>query len=240
MSQPFCIWTTQRTGGTTLFSVLSSMSPYPLIQDEPFLIDRVLGCVYSEYWKIGAKVFDDISPMFFDKRGVIKHCFSGALKLDFEIDLHNFLSSKGYKHIYLFRENRVNEYLSLALAKASDVWSYMHTGKYQNKGTFKVELKPLGVKIKRLEINKQRVQSEILNRGDGYFKVSYEELYDKPIDESKWRELFVFLGHDQNSIDLKENELPLILGKTNQKSKDYYSKVENFQAVIALITNLVK
>lgn len=239
MSHPYCIWTTQRTGGTTLSSILGSMSSHPVIQDEPFLIDRVLGCVYSEFWEVGPQIFEDYSPLFFDVGGVFKHCFNGAVKLDFELALHKFTSSKGYKHIYLYRENVLNEYLSLALATVTDVWTYSHRGKYDKEDAYEVNLRPLGIKVKRLEAKKDRILSEVMAQ-EFFFKVSFEELYLNNSAPSKWQELFEYLNFDAEIISSKLDELPLILNRTNQKSRDHYNKIKNLDAVISLISSLVK
>ena len=75
-ASPFLILTLRRTGGTSLMSFLSQVSPYPNIQHEPFNKERIWGGVTAAYKEnedleaVKAAIVQGTS-----ERPNIKHCF---------------------------------------------------------------------------------------------------------------------------------------------------------------------
>jgi len=214
------------------------MTEFPVLQDEPFLLNRVLGAVYNHYWIEGNQIFTRFENNIFSKNVVFKHCFNGADRLDFEFDLYDFLKAKNYKHIYLYRKEKVNEYLSLALARESSIWSYRNKSGYDKNQTYTVDLKQFGILISRLERNRTRMLDEILIDKKDVIKIAFEDLYDANSCELNkfWFNLFGFLKFDSDLINIFE--VDKVLSETNQKSRDYIERIVNLDDVIKLITNL--
>ncbi|MFZ7094107.1 hypothetical protein [Primorskyibacter sp. 2E233] len=119
MSFPYIIWTMQRTGGTTLATLLATLSEHPGVQHEPFNQDRVFGHV-APHWQDPARLRDEMAGVL-APRPVIKHCHE-LLPPVLNETLMEVSSELGYRHIVLERRAEADRILSLELAKITGAW----------------------------------------------------------------------------------------------------------------------
>ncbi|MFD0859916.1 hypothetical protein [Roseovarius aquimarinus] len=122
MSEPYLIWTMRRTGGTTLASLLASLSEHPKIEHEPFNHDRALGHVFLRFKETGDEAM--LRAMLREclgARPLIKHCHE-LKPAAFNLALLQVACSLGYRQVVLDRRNEIDRILSLELAALTGAW----------------------------------------------------------------------------------------------------------------------
>lgn len=122
LSYPYIIWTMRRTGGTTLATLLSTLSEHAGIQHEPFNRERRLGHVSEEFEQSGD--VDRLRAQLhgcLEKRPLVKHCYE-IMSPEFNAALLEVATALGYRHIILDRRNETDRIVSLELAYLTGAW----------------------------------------------------------------------------------------------------------------------
>jgi len=122
LSYPYVIWTMRRTGGTTLASLLSTLSEHIGVQHEPFNSERMFGHVSGAFAESGdaAQLRLDLRECL-AKTPVIKHCYE-LMSQSFNEVLLVVTTELGYRHIILDRRNETDRIVSLELAYLTGAW----------------------------------------------------------------------------------------------------------------------
>lgn len=121
-SQPFIIWTRQRTGGISLFSALCSVSQHPAAEIEPFDFGNVSDRQFSDVGKrLPPAKRDSRLREIADRGWLIKHCYEN-LSAEFNHALAEIFTRAGYRHIHLFRRDQVARLVSKGIAEREGTW----------------------------------------------------------------------------------------------------------------------
>ena len=126
MSQPFIIWTLQRTGGTALATLLMDLSEHPQAEHEPFNWSRDQP---RQFWPVveawmasgdGAalgRALDEVLAA----RVLIKHCYD-LFNMAFNVALLEATIRAGYRHILLVRRDEAARLVSKFIAETQGSW----------------------------------------------------------------------------------------------------------------------
>ncbi len=122
VQRPFLILTLRRTGGTTLTQFLSSISPFPTVEHEPFNVDRIWGSLTRAFRATGdeAALRQAIDERL-ASRPNIKHCFEIHPKNLTKILIES-AAEKNYNFLLLTRRDEAARLRSLFLAQATGAW----------------------------------------------------------------------------------------------------------------------
>ncbi|WGL16394.1 hypothetical protein PVT68_16715 [Microbulbifer bruguierae] len=237
MSNPFFIWTFQRTGGTSLATALFDESKFQAIDHEPFNGERSLGEITKNFRRKNVEQAGKMLDRVLEKRPLIKHCFE-LHDFSFNNELVLKLSHlRDYRHIVLVRKDEVSRLFSLFLAKQTDVWGKgkAKSGGYEKFASGQQTLNdfPVDQMIKHgahcamyLDWLLKKMQSESMN----YKIVYFEDLYVGDMSEKsrKVNSVFDFVG--LSNVDL-ENDTVLSerILKGSQGSSSLYDLVPNAQ-----------
>lgn len=189
-ASPFLILTLRRTGGTSLMSFLSQVSPYPNIQHEPFNKERIWGGVTAAYKEnedleaVKAAIVQGTS-----ERPNIKHCFE-FIPLQITGALIDHCRGAGYKIFLLTRRDEVSRIASLFLAMATGAWGSDQAAEiYPRILAGEVTPDRVDPKAMRRRMNQDmRLTGQVLamlrHRGTPYDWLVFEELYkgETPIE----------------------------------------------------------
>ena len=122
MSDPYVIWTMRRTGGTTLATLLNTLSEHPTIEHEPFNPERRFGHVSADFKMTNdAGRLRDTLMICLQNRPLIKYCYE-LLPPAFNAALLEVTTALGYRHIILDRRSEADRILSLELAQMTGAW----------------------------------------------------------------------------------------------------------------------
>ena len=237
-NKAYCLWTARRTGGTSLSYILRILNNLPTAQDEAFNPERIFGLLSYEYFNMNNKhAFESYRDIFFREKVCFKHSY-GNLNAEFQSKLFAFLSELEYSHIHLCRENKLQQYLSYILAERSNIWSSRDTQAYLNLEAFDVDLKKLGIYIKRNE-QQQAFITRILDERNS-LNVSFEELFTGSLDESinAIQKIMQFLSIPESALEENYDIIKNVITQSSQNSRDYYKLINNYVAVEKLIQNL--
>lgn len=237
--KPWLIITLRRTGGTTLTSLLTSMSSHKTIIDEPFNRQRVFGQVtleFQETWDFST-LDASVANALMDTPN-LKHCID---TIPFEITsaVVEEANRRGYHIIVLTRRNEVHRLASLFLAKATGSWSAQDAAEiYPKIISGKITPQPINLKlvkrhikggIKRINL----LHSMLNDRQIDYQQICYEDLYaDKSAMDMTARNIAQRLNIDQLANPLI---VPRNFDTTNQRSKDIGLYIENYDAMLTLL-----
>ena len=177
----------RRTGGTTLASLLATLSEYPGIQHEPFNSDRKFGHIAAEFALSGdeaqlrAALHDCL-----ENRPVIKHCYE-LMSHAFNAAFMDVTTTLGYRHIVLDRRNETDRIVSLELAHLTGAWGGAAVQKiYPDIEAGEVTLEPLdatrALREMRLCNTRRKELSQAMATLDGVtpFVVYFEDVYSDP------------------------------------------------------------
>ncbi|MGR3623942.1 hypothetical protein [Pseudophaeobacter sp.] len=121
--RPTLTITLRRTGGTSLQSFLSQVSPFRSVEHEPFNPDRIWGPIVKAFQESGDEQALEASIDALLKEEVnIKHCIE-VIPLDVTRVLIERAKAHNYYFIVLSRKNTTRRLRSLFLAKATGAWS---------------------------------------------------------------------------------------------------------------------
>lgn len=122
MSHPYIIWTMRRTGGTTLGTLLSTLSEHQGIQHEPFNDDRMFGHISGAFMQSGdTKALREALRNSLKRRPLIKHCYE-LTSTNFNRAFMRITTELGYRHIILDRRSETDRIVSLELAQITGAW----------------------------------------------------------------------------------------------------------------------
>ncbi|MGO4909634.1 hypothetical protein ACEN2J_15015 [Pseudorhodobacter sp. W20_MBD10_FR17] len=186
MSYPYIIWTMRRTGGTTLASLLSTLSEHAGVQHEPFNSDRIFGHIASAFAQT-----DCVAQLRLDLQAclaqtpLIKHCHE-LMSPAFNQVLLDVTTALGYRHIILDRHSEADRIISLELAYLTGAWGGEAAQKiYPAIEAGEMVLEPLNmqraVQHTRLCMARRQELAQIATAADlAPFVVYFEDVYNDP------------------------------------------------------------
>lgn len=236
---PHIVWTFRRTGGTTLASLLSSLSPHPTVEHEPFNRGRVFGDVADAYADGRVEEYERGIRQIIDRRYVIKNCLE-IRTLDFNLDIAARFSEDGaYNHLILLRKDEPKRLLSLAVALETGSWSPREAEAVIEK--LEGEPSPsIKLNIRRFQIEHQRCRARLRkleeffdSRAIPYKVVHFEDIYvgERAPRIAKLEEVLGFLELGPAS----EDDIRRLFTKA-QKSGRIYDHVSNLNRFLAEVT----
>lgn len=186
MSYPYVIWTMRRTGGTTLATLLSTLSEYTGTQHEPFNQERVFGHIYQGFAQSGDadKLRADLRKCL-EKRPLIKHCHE-LMSHRFNALFLEVTTALGYRHIVLERRNETDRIVSLELAYLTGAWGGQDAKTiYPAIEAGEVTLAPMDIdralRQMRLCNTRRRELASMITTADlASFVVYFEDVYSDP------------------------------------------------------------
>lgn len=195
------IWTMRRTGGTTLASLLSTLSEHTGVQHEPFNNERMYGHISAAFAQTAdaAQLRLDLRECL-AKRPVIKHCYE-LMSHAFNEVLLEVTAELGYRHIILDRRNETDRIVSLELAYLTGAWGGDAAKKiYPAIEAGEVLLEPLNMQraqhqmrlchTRRQELAQKMAVAQIVP-----FVVYFEDVYSDPqAGRALIARLLAFLG----------------------------------------------
>lgn len=247
MSAPHIIWTMQRTGGTTLAGLLSTLSDFPGVEHEPFNHERLYGWVVRN-WQTHRDTDDltaDITKAL-EKRPVIKHCYE-LLPPALNQTLLRVSTELGYLHIILDRRAEVKRILSLELAKQTGAWG----GKEAREIFAEIKdgtrtLAPMDIEaaLQHLEACQQRRRDLVAlfqDAGIDPFVVYFEDVYsDFEAGSVLVRALIDFLEIDIKAQDKFEKMVEDALRHKGQNSARVMDAIPNIEETRAALWDRVE
>jgi len=240
VSDPYVIWTMRRTGGTTLATLLSTLSEHRGIQHEPFNPERLFGHISDAFMQTQdtAQLRAALQECLAD-RPVIKHCYE-LMPEAFNTVFLDVTSALGYRHIVLDRRSETDRILSLELAHLTGAWGGEAAREiYPAIEAGEVTLAPVDIararrqmtlcRNRRLELARLWVDAE-----PGPFVVYFEDVYSDPQQgRALIARLLAFLGirpEDHAGYDAMVDDALL---KRGQNSARILQAVPNADAAIA-------
>ncbi|SMP05492.1 hypothetical protein [Shimia sagamensis] len=235
MSTPFVIWTMQRTGGTTLTTLLKSFSEYPSLQHEPFNVERKLGWILQNWGanRDTAKMQSDISAALSD-RPIIKHCYE-LVPEALNLALMKATSELGYRHIILDRRAEDLRILSLELAKQTGAWGKTAAEDvYRDIKSGEKTLAPLSLQqaldhLDRCHTRRLSLAKQMKESGLSPLVVHFEDVYTDPIaGKKRVREILSFV--ELNPLDFQNGR--------QRVAKALRTQGQNTESIMDLLPNL--
>lgn len=238
MSNPFIIWTLQRTGGTNLTAGLVELAGLKSAPHEPFNPGRRYGHITQAWRETQDRATLKEAVAEVAARGeVIKHCVE-TVPWEVTEALVEATHAAGYRHLFLYRQHANERLLSLHFAKQTNIWgpdvkklreltsAPELTDKASAPGE---EVGPVPVEkllaherfcLERLE----KVWRRLQDLGAQPVAVSYEEIYRAPSPESTETALARVLAG--LGITVTPEELSVwtqsLVGQGDQGTRDKY------------------
>lgn len=245
MSDPYVIWTMRRTGGTTLATLLSTLTEHPGVPHEPFNTDRKFGHVTQAFLEnrnkkqLRAALQEGLA-----QRPVIKHCHE-LIGPVFNATLMQVTTELGYRHIVLDRRRETDRIISLELAQLTGAWGSDAAKKiYPAIETGEVMLEPMNLKhaVHQLHLcHQRRLELAKLMRKlrPAPFVVYFEDVYTDPdAGRALIARLLAFLGiapEDHAEYDQLVEDALLLRG---QNTARIVQAVPNFDAAVTELDSL--
>lgn len=195
------IWTMRRTGGTTLASLLSTLSRYIGVQHEPFNGERMYGHISGAFAQTGdvAQLGADLKACL-ARKPLIKHCYE-MMPPAFNEVLLEVSTALGYRHIILDRRNETDRIVSLELAHLTGAWGSEDAKKiYPAIEAGEVVLEPLDIQRAKREMHlcntrRQELVQTMAEAQPAPFVVYFEDVYSDPqAGRALIARLLAFLG----------------------------------------------
>lgn len=182
-TRPFLILTLRRTGGTSLMALLSEVSHFPTLQDEPFNPDRVLKHV-SEYFKQtrDVKTLRALIKAALVTNPNIKHCFE-IIAEEITHELIREAVERGYRIFLLTRADEAARLRSLLLAQTTGAWGSKDAQKiYPAIKSGETVLKPVDLRAVSHRANHDRQSLDkivrfLADHDIDYTPIVFEEFY---------------------------------------------------------------
>lgn len=228
----------QRTGGTTLATLLENLSEHPSIEHEPFNKGRVFDWVLAN-WRDGnsvSRLKTDVDQVL-QARPLLKHCYE-LVPDELNQTLMEATSDLGYCHIILDRRAEPNRILSLELAELTGAW-----GKQEAKAIYnqieagEITLDPIDERRALNHLvacqNKRRTLSDLLSDfSQDAFVVYFEDVFSDPeAGRVQIHKLFDFIGLDPNDAGQYEKQVDDALMNKGQNSARVMGGVPNLEDV---------
>lgn len=234
MSKPFIIWTLRRTGGTTLASLLSTLSEHPKVPHEPFNKDRTFGSITTEWIEKQDMVAlrRNIAEALAE-RPVIKHCYE-ILPAELNRVLMEVSTELGYRHVVLDRRAETDRILSLELARITGAWGGADTKKiFSAIGAGEMSLPPIETKhavrhMVQCSVRRAEIDALFEELGQVPFVVYFEDVYSDPeAGRARVGRLLEFLEIDPSAFPNYAKLLDDALLKKGQNSASVMSAIPN-------------
>lgn len=236
---PHMVWTFRRTGGTTLASLLASLSPHPSVEHEPFIAGRVFAGVADAYEEGRLEEYRRGIREIMDGKYVIKHCFE-TRAWDFNLDVASRFSEGGaYRHLILLRRSESKRLLSLAVALETGSWGPRQAERVLE-GLKDTPPKSIELSIPRFQIEHERCQQRLARlrafferRSIPYRVVFFEDIYtgDEATRIEMLEELLGFLDLGPPT----EGSLERLFTRA-QKSDEIYGYIANSEQFLSEVT----
>jgi LPS sulfotransferase NodH/SAM-dependent methyltransferase len=242
MSQPFIIWTMQRTGGTSLTELLMEMSEHKSADHEPFNRDRQFGAVTiawscSKDEKALRRALADILA----QRYLIKHTYElrdMALNLALMEE-----AAHSYRHVFLYRRDELARLVSKFVAQATGTWFKDYASKvYDRIREGERKLKPLPVAQLVGAYRRARAMTEAIRAAFDdlelkTFDVAYEEIYQGEPGPRRARlaELFEFLGFSAEAIESHRASIEAKIFGEGQNTRAIAPQIPNLAQAIRAV-----
>ncbi|WGW06050.1 hypothetical protein [Tropicibacter oceani] len=240
MSFPYIIWTMQRTGGTTLASLLAVLSEHPGVQHEAFNEERVFGHVVG-HWEDPERMRQAMQAVL-EPRPVIKHCHE-LLPPVLNIALLEISTALGYRHIILERRAEVDRILSLELAKITGAWGSDQARRiYRQIEEGVLPIEPINIPralAHMRECAARRIGLDTLFESQGLspYRVCFEDIYTDPVSgRALVDDLLAFLDIDPGAHPQYEGLVTEALVQKGQNSTQVAEAVPNFDEARAQLT----
>lgn len=228
MSYPFLIWTVQRTGSTTLASILAHLSENKVIEHEPFNTGRMLD--YQGKEELLVKQLQEIKGEKF----CIKHCWNVHAPNSNQLILKHLLQDN-YRIILLQRDNILAMEISRQLAKQTGIWGKNNNS--ENTSSFS-NLSPLDISQMQKQINSYKAQlneykSQFKHEHIPYSNISYEQLFDGSLEKrlKMIEEVCKFLNIDSQMMKNKSQEIKELLMNYKQNNSEMYQNIPNVKEI---------
>jgi|GEM_PF-5701687 LPS sulfotransferase NodH len=229
MSSPFFVWTVQRTGSTTLTTILSHLSSSD-VKHEPFNVNREFA--YRRNKDVLIQNLDNLRGQCF----CFKHCWNVHRPM-FNQLIFDFFIQDGYRLILLSRSNVLAMEISRQLAKQTGVWG-KNTEKdhcsYIEQDFLPLDIIEITQSISSYvtRLNEYRLQLEQANIN--YFSLSYENIFETSMEQrfSLIRKLCNFLDIPSKNIEDKKTNLEDLLKDNKQNTFEVYKKIPNIDKIL--------
>ncbi len=240
LSHPYIIWTMRRTGGTTLATLLATLSEHAGIQHEPFNDDRMFGHISRDYMQTGdAAALRRALRSNLARRPLIKHCYE-LTSPNFNRVFLKITTELGYRHIILDRQNETDRIVSLELAQLTGAWGGADARQiYPAIEAGEVNLAPLDLErsLRQMRLCRARRQglfSMARAAGVSPFVVFFEDVYNDP-DAGRVlvERLLAFLDINPSDNAKYDALVTTALIKSGQNSARILEAVPGAQGVIA-------
>ncbi|HEV2299990.1 MAG TPA: class I SAM-dependent methyltransferase [Stellaceae bacterium] len=243
MSQPFIIWTMQRTGGTSLTDLLMEMSEHEPAEHEPFNRDRQFGQVTIAWGstKDEAALRRALADIL-AQRYLIKHTYELR---DMRLNLALMeAAGQSYRHIFLYRRDELSRLVSKFVAQANGTW---FKGDYASTVYGRIQegerrLAPLPVaKLVGAYRRSRAVTEEIRASFNGLdlsaFTVAYEDIYqgERAARLARLAEMFEFLGFSPEAVERHRASIEEKIFGGGQNTRAIAPHVPNLAQVIRAV-----
>jgi hypothetical protein len=226
---PHIVWTFRRTGGTTLASLFSSLSPHPTVEHEPFNQGRAFGGVANAYEAGHHEEYDRGIREIIASGYVIKHCFE-VRSWAFNVDIASRFSEGGYKNLILIRRDEPKRLLSLAVALETGSWgpakaeAVLERLRQTPKNSIELNIPRFQIEHERCQQRLAKLRSFFDNRSIPYRLVFFEDIYqgDRAKRIEMLEELLAFLELGPPT----ESSLERLFTRA-QKSNEIYDYIAN-------------
>ena len=234
MSQPFIIWSFQRTGGTSLSGALSANRDEKCVKHEPFNRDREYGhiakAISGNELARGTSLLDHE----LDSGICIKHCFELHSNKFNKLLIDRANKNSNYRHVILMRKSEVERAFSLYLAKQTVVWGKwkVDRGGYEDFREGRKQLEPFPIKEmlehSRFCLNyKDWLLKEMNQRHIRFFKLNFEDVYRGSKNDRmiKVKDLFDYVGVE---FDKTNNAILKRIFENSQGSNQLFQYIPIF------------
>lgn len=237
MTYPFVIWTTQRTGSTTLANLLAALSQ-KTIMHEPFNKSRPL-----QYQNDKETLLKNLQSLS-ESKLYFKHCWNVHPSWTNQLIFQHIIQDN-YKIILLYRSNALKMHISKELAKQTGVWGL----KQKLMLSVEDELQPFDItklkeQIKIYQSQLKTYKSQLKTKNCDFLELSYEKLFEEDVSYETRKEIISeicqFLDIDrQNIVNKEENVYEQLMNK-KQNTVEEYQKIPNLKEIEQeFSTNLV-
>lgn len=239
-----------RTGSTLLCQLLSRFRPtinfsevFNLNKEDLYRKDPKFNELLDNHYKdltTGSEFIDDpmkllsLMSEYFQKTIVLKIHLT-QLQLFNEENINLILSSPNHKFILLNRSNFLEAYVSLQIAKKTDIWNTNDTTN-------------IAVEIDKDDMQRtfidQQIKYEAIKKQLEYHKVDYlhidYDVYLKNYDEQKFNNL-VKPWLENQGLDLSFSKVPLRTARKQNNSANIADNILNYDELASFInTELLK
>jgi len=240
LSHPYVIWTMRRTGGTTLASLLATLSEHSGIQHEPFNSDRMFGHIPAAFAQTGdAEQLRSDLRQCLAKSPLIKHCYE-LMPEAFNAAFLEVSTALGYRHIVLDRRSETDRIVSLELAHLTGAWGGDAAQKiYPAIEAGEVSLEPINVtralkEMQLCNIRRKELAQMTAATDPAPFVVYFEDVYSDPQEgRGLIARLLAFLDIPPGGHKDYETLLSDALLKRGQNSARILQAVPNVQKDLA-------